>query len=252
MITKKYQLHNYQGFTIVELMIALSILSSILIMATVVMINIGALYTKGVNAANLQNTARDITADVSAELQFSGNSPFNCLFNNPSSLPEPTYALSTTCSANSVPSGTGIASSGPFAFCIGTTRYTYMLNREEGTNPTAPAGETSTPHVLWRDTMNNTSSCDPLPITNPDGSVVGSSSDGYEMVPDHMRLTRFEIFQQSPDIYTINVWMAYGDNDLVVTAPNGSATCNSSSGGIDDTQFCAESQITTAVTGRVY
>ncbi len=41
-------LKSTRGFTIVELMIALTVLSTILVMATVIMINIGVLYSKGV------------------------------------------------------------------------------------------------------------------------------------------------------------------------------------------------------------
>ncbi|HSX37132.1 MAG TPA: type II secretion system protein, partial [Patescibacteria group bacterium] len=63
------------GFTIVELMVALSVLSILLVMSTVILIQIGKLYTKGVNQAATQNAARDIINDLSSQLQVSGNAP---------------------------------------------------------------------------------------------------------------------------------------------------------------------------------
>lgn len=234
------------GFTIVELMIALSVLSTILVISTVILIQIGALYSKGVNAANLQNTTRSIMSDVTAALQFSGNTPSSCT---------PT---ATTCAA---------ATSGSInAFCIGTTRYSYVLDAEMGTdtaaNPiTHAAAGASTPHVLWRDSIQQNAPCVPLNIAAPTVAADASSSDsvggnsgGYDMVPDHMRLTRFKITPPATagDTYVIDIWAAYGDSDLVVTSTSGpfigQSTCNSGAG----TQFCSVSQLSSAVMGRIY
>lgn len=262
---------NSEGFTIVELMIALAILSVILVVASVVLINIESLYSKGVNAANLQNAARNIVDDVSANLQFSGQAPINCNLNGQPVAGGPaTFADSTTC-------GVGVQTGddqdhGPFAYCVGDTRYTYVLGQELGTDPYYKDTSSSTPtqqttnHVLWRDTINSSSSCVPLNISmqtvkadsNSADATASGLSGGYEMMPEHTRLTRFEIDKNpnDPSIYDIDVWMAYGDGDLVniedLTGSNSSnpgyITCNGGQG----TQFCAVSEISTTVTGRVY
>ena len=52
------------GFTIVELMIATAILSTILLLVTTMMINIGNLYYKGVNQARVQDGVRTLADDV--------------------------------------------------------------------------------------------------------------------------------------------------------------------------------------------
>ena len=235
-----------RGFTIVELMIALSVLSVILVMATVILINIGALYSKGVNGANLQNAARNIVADVSANLQFSGTQPAACTLN----------LNATTCSDKLIPPTPLLLSTGVpvpiYTYCIGTTRYTYILNQELGTDQSTSPPVTIY-HVLWRDTIGNGASCAaiiglPSSFSTSAQAPTPVTNDGYVMVPAHMRLTRFKITQTTPGVYTVDVWMAYGDSDLVNTAADGSNTCKGSTG----TQFCATSQITTAIMGRIY
>lgn len=256
-----------KGFTIVELMIALTVLSTILTMSTVILIQIGAIYSKGVNQANLQNSTRTVVSDLSSDLQFSGNVPQPCIPPPPAAPTVPIPTGSITCYAPSVlvplglPTdprtvGSGSGQFQAYAFCIGTTRYSYALNRELGTdNGVSPA--VTTTHVLWRDTLTNPNDpCLPLELstaTPADGnSVLGS---GYEMLGNHMLLTRFKVYETSAtsDIYNIDVWTAYGDSDLMKiqdsTGTNpGQANCL----GGTDTQFCATSQISTTLIGRIY
>jgi prepilin-type N-terminal cleavage/methylation domain-containing protein len=256
---------NGRGFTIVELMIALSILSVILVISTTVFIQIGRLYTKGVNAANLQNTNRTIMGDVSSAIQFSGAAPSAC---TPFPAPPPPTAVPITCYATAPgPSdfATGPVTVRAYAFCIGNVRYSYVLNRELGTDsaPNAIAGTPAnapTPHILWRDTINQSAACQPLdlsrsPVTWDPSSVGWDStrpsdpSNGYEMAGNRMRLTRFNV--PPPDsrgVYTIDVWMALGDSDLVQTATDGHNTCRGGAG----TQFCSASDITTSVARRTH
>lgn len=240
-----------QGFTIVELMIALSVLATILLVATVVLVQIGALYAKGINSANLQNAGRNVVTDVSSALQFSGNTPSPCTDHT------------VACDANTITksfSGTNLTIG---AFCIGSIRYSYVMNSEQGTdsikNPITnlPAG-INVPHALWRDTIKQSAACQPLDLSGNNVLADGSSADtlggglsgGYDMLSNRMRLTRFKIEPTAAngDIYSIDVWTAYGDSDLVQTQRSGSSTCSSGAG----TQFCAISQISSTVAGRIY
>jgi prepilin-type N-terminal cleavage/methylation domain-containing protein len=225
--------HNADGFTIVELMIALSILSVILVTATLVLISVGRLYSKGVNSANIQNTSRNVTSDLSSALQFGGEAPVPCTLS----------ADTRTCYASSHVYA-GMASP-VYSFCIGTARYNYVLDQELGV---------STAHILWRDTLPSTSApCVTLDLSQ--STPTGSSSDGYELAGNKMRITRLKVLQTSPgsDLYDVDVWMAYGDDDLVNTAGVGSpspghSTCNGGRG----TEYCAVSEVSTTVSGRVY
>jgi prepilin-type N-terminal cleavage/methylation domain-containing protein len=224
---------NNYGFTIIELMIALSVLATILVMATVILIQIGALYSKGVNAADLQNAARNIQDDVASAIRFGGYAP-----------------------------ASGSATEGSlqiYAVCIGNTRYSFIkgaeLGYDSGTSPPA-----TTDHVIWRDTMNQSTSC--IPIGGQSGLGSGSfiqpsapvdsfdpSGNGYEMAPLHTRLTQFSVTEENPigsGIYNIVVWMEYGDSDLLNLAAS-PPTCKGSTG----QQFCAVSTLSTTAARRL-
>lgn len=241
------QVNNSKGFTIIELMIALTIMSSILVLSSMVLIQIGSIYSKGVNIASLQNSNRNIVSDIAQAIQFGNSAPNSCAPVDPVTDPL------TICQSGSLP--------GPiYAFCIDTTRYSFVMNREllrdEGL-----ATPLDTPHVLWRDTMRSANAtCNPLPILtatdaglNGDASTVAGS--GYEMASSHTRLTRFYVHPSpTSGVYDIAIWMALGDSDLVNSHYNehlGAATpalptCN---GGVGS-QYCAVSNIETQVTRR--
>ncbi len=230
-IMKITRLKSHNGFTIIELMIALTVLSIILVIASVLMIQIGSLYSKGVNAATLQNATRNITDDISSGIQFSGGTP-----GYGSSIPGPPQVN---------------------VFCINRTRYTYVLQRELG-NDSSYNPVQYTEHVMWRDTMDIDTCLNTLDLSQPDPtsgrpqsitrSVPGS---GYEMIPEHVSITRFKIVETPPlgsGVWAIDISTAYGDYDLVVTSdPTGKATCNGGAG----TQFCSTANISLTVKRRV-
>lgn len=246
-----------------ELMIALSVLSTILVLATTIMIRVNALYTKGVNAANLQNVTRNTAEDLASHIQFSGETPFPC---DLTTVPATCYSTVTPISGHSNPQDFGGIR--VYSYCVGTTRYSYVLNRKLGVD----AGVTPnvvTKHVLWKDTMKNTANCYPLDLSvdtvkadcssrtapSPCTSSYNADSDGYEVAPRSVRLTRFKAYENPANsgIYTVQVWMAYGDSDLVVTDTSLSQTDsgrNSCQGG-SGTQFCAISTISTSVVRRL-
>lgn len=226
-----------KGFTIVELMIALSILSALLLLATLVMAQIGRLYTKGVNQASLQNTTRNISDDISSAIEFSGFAPTTGSFNGYRSI------------------------------CIGNVRYSYQLNRKLGTdNSVTPA--VLTRHVLWRDVMSSsTGNCVPLNLgaVTPgvmagSGALSSVSGSGYEMMPENTRLVTMGYEQPvCGGVYKIRVYSAYGDSDLVGTKSVADKDCNGQSITVNEpfcqtiagSQFCAISVLTTSVSRRL-
>ena len=116
------------------------------------------------------------------------------------------------------------------------------------------------PHVLWRDTMKNPNNCPPLDIgVSPvvaDSNTVegtaspGSASQGYEMVPNHVRLTRFKVKETSSGsgVFDVYTYLSYGDSDLL-NAPdaNGVANCIGGTGN----QCCGSSSLQTTVKRRL-
>lgn len=209
-----------------ELMIALSILSTILIMSTVILMQIGKWYSKGVNAANLQNTSRNLSGDVSAALQFGSGAPRS---GGPINIGGETI----------------------LARCISNVRYTYVLNRALGDDQGV-----LTKHVLWRDTLQNSTGCTPLNITGD--TVVASSAldtsdpdpmaNGFEMASKHMRLISFDIAGSAAgdDTYIITTRMGFGDSDVF----NDPANPTSCLGG-PSSPYCSLSSFSTTVKRRI-
>ena len=235
------KLKSNEGFTIVELLIALSVLSTILLMSSAIMIQISNIYSKGVNSANLQNTTRNINSDLGSSIQFSPSAPSPCT------------VTPVTCYGGTAPYA-GTPGKLTYAFCINKTRYSYVLNREMG-DDSAKTSDKHTEHVLWRDTMTTTANCKPLDLrkSNPsDSDVTSVQGSGYEMMPIHMRLTKFRVMEKSPDsgVYDVSVWLAYGDSDLMTSTTIDSTGHTNCLGDIGSA-FCATSLIDSTVTRRL-
>jgi len=210
-----------KGFTIVELMIATAVLSTILVMVSIIMISIGTLYYKGVNQSQVQDNVRSISDEIAQQLEL--NDQFK--------------TGSLTVGSTTVES-----------YCMGATRYSYVIGVQLGTIP----------DVLWRD-IDTAGNCQPQNVT------VTGLSGGTELIAPHSRLTNLTISQPNPsDPYSVTVGVAYGDDDLLcspslagscnspVTMPiadfqNGDLLCK----GLPGQQFCGTSILTTTVVQRI-
>lgn len=187
------------GFTIIELMIATAILSTILLLATVMMINIGSLYYKGVNQSRTQDDARSITDQVSQDLKY------NALLDNV----VPTNQGGSTLGGNPVTI---------YAYCIGNVRYSYILGHKLGAGSDI-TGNPNAQHVLWRDNNSDiaddvsstTGNCRPIDIAK---LPAGNDQTGIELMAPNSRLTDFTI-ASSTSSYDISLGLAYGDGDLL-------------------------------------
>ncbi len=89
-----------RGFTIIELLVSTVVFSIVLLTVTLGIIQISRVYYKGINEADVQNTARSIMDTVTQGIQFSGS----------------------TVTVTSPPSIGNLQ-----AFCIGNTQYSYKL-----------------------------------------------------------------------------------------------------------------------------
>jgi prepilin-type N-terminal cleavage/methylation domain-containing protein len=94
------------GFTVVELLIATAVFSTILLLSTFGIMQVGRTYYKGVTIIRTQNVARNVMDTISQDIQFSGSKPVGTL-----------------------PAGIG---SGSGRFCIGNTRYQYRIGQNVG------------------------------------------------------------------------------------------------------------------------
>lgn len=204
---------NQQGFTIVELMIATTILSVILVMVSVVMIGIGSLYIKGINQSKVQGSVRSIIDEVSQQLETSKHGPLTG--------PDTSY--------------------GPVVvktYCVGITRYSYVIGHQIGDGVR---------HVLWRDRV-DPATCPPGP--NLVTSTIPSPG-GIELIAPGSRLTAFPNDPSTPlDVtspYEIVVGVAYGETDLLTATSGLDVRCNNT----NSRQFCAAAHLETTVLQRL-
>lgn len=205
---------DQKGFTIIELLIATSILTVILLLVTVMISNIGSLYYKAIALSQTQGSTREITASVAQDVKLSDNAVAS----------ESITRVGVTVNS----------------FCVGTIRYSYILGRQIGSDDSAPANQL--PHILWRDARVG-SDCTPVDIT----ADIPASADGIELMSPRTRLTEFLIAAPTnPALITIKVGVAYGGEDLLSTTGPG-AQCL---GGKGD-QYCATDTLTTTAVQRI-
>lgn len=234
MIRKSKIAPNQKAFTIVELMIATSILSVILVLVTAMMISIGNLYYKGTTQTNLQDNIRNVVDELSQDLQLNGSALITSI-NTHTALPR--------------------------SYCIGTSRYTYILGRQLSSSP----GSGQSYHVLWRDTV-PAGTCPDITGVLFDSTALSSADPGTELVSPNSMLTSFSITTGSSP-FTIVINEAYASSDLLcdtgtagdcssiststtVWDPNpplGQIICK----GLAGTQFCATATLTATVSERL-
>ncbi len=233
------------GFTIVELMIAISVLAVILLVVTLGIIQISKTYYKGIIQSTTQQTARTILDDVTQSIQYDsvrnltepGIAPIGILLSDGSSYK-------------------------PQSYCIGqTTRYSYVLGYQlSATKDAATTGDLNySRHALWKDGYS--SGCAPVNLSTavpPSGAPFGNNGGGHELLGQNMRLTRFTIKpvsvngKDSDTLYKVSITVMYGDDDLFDKS-SGSMEgwkCTSSAG-VFATAFCAKSELTTVVGKRL-
>ena len=234
----KHKKYHQSGFTIVEVLIATLVFSLILIGAMAALIQMGRLYQKGVVAAKTQEANRNLIAEISQSVQFS--------------------------KLDIVPPGPSMPISAPLAhdvpdtgfFCIGPRRYTYAIDRQyvpgsaNTSSITNPSNRNykNKKHSLWVDLppggCNATVSL-AAPIPNLDNDA--PSSNGRDLLPENMRISKLNIVGASAGVWTIEVSLVYGDSDLL-RYDGGKYECT---GSLVGREYCALSELSTVVQRRL-
>lgn len=222
----------HYGFTIIELLIATTVFSVILMSATAALIQLGRMYYKGVITSKTQGVARTVMDDVSRTIQFSSGNIIEI--------------VETTPSPTSVPINVR---------CVGTTRYTYVLGTQvnntlsDGTYIASPSRQIL--HALWQDKV-GAEGCNAnipdLTRVNPYSATSVSNKKGRELLENNMRLQEFNVVAQdaSADSFSVSVKVIYGDDDLLDNVAEQTACKGSVVGG----QWCAISELSSVVYSR--
>jgi prepilin-type N-terminal cleavage/methylation domain-containing protein len=213
---KTMQFHKIKtkGFTVVELMIATTVFSLILLICTTAIIQIGRVYYKGVTSAHTQEVARTIMDEISRSLQFTDGGI----------TPTPAPAPGTT-----------------QVFCAGNKQYSYILGNQLTDVIPPPAGKAKNALV----SEDITGACGSVPRDLINGVTGGVNL--REHLDLNMRLAVLEVRELTPgsNLWAVHVQVVTGDDDVLNPAKDGCA--NAQAG----TQFCATSELKTVIKKRI-
>lgn len=208
------------GFTIIELLIATTVFSFILLLCTMGLILVGRMYQKGVIRSQTQEVARSIVVKLAESIQFSGGDVSGVA----------THGSDTTSKG----------------FCVDNKRFSYRQDFKLVEGATGPQ---ETNHALVADTIN---ACAANSVQN----LSSGSVSGDELLSPNMRVVEISVCRPvSPaecsdpppfgsDLYKVTVKIAYGDSDLFDVS--GNCIANRLGG-----SFCATSNLSTIVQKRI-
>jgi prepilin-type N-terminal cleavage/methylation domain-containing protein len=206
--------HQQRGFTIIELMIATSLFTLIILLVAITTIGIGRLYQKGINQTLIQDNTQTIASELTQHIQLGDN--FRSTTGNPG------------------------------AYCFGTTKYSYVLDKKLGIDISNP-DDPESPYVLWRESIKSTDPCTPIPINELAASKSSPTRNGTELISTNSRLTSLDIPSNPvPPPFYIILSEAYGGIDLL-SGKGYKTHCKGDKG----QEFCGTSSLTTAITQRL-
>ncbi len=213
--------NSKSGFTIIELLIASLVFSTILLVVTYSLLQIGRIYYKGITGSKTQQVARNIMDDISHTIQFSSATP-----SSPDITNLPTVAGATG------------------RFCVGDIRYTFILDRQ--LVDSSPNTDQSV-HVLVRD---NSPGC--TANRNLGNAVTGSDQ---ELMDTRMRVSKLTIqsVNANTHLWRITLTVISGDGGAtgVLRDSNSDGLYDSCQNVNAGSQFCAVSTLSTVVQQRL-
>jgi Tfp pilus assembly major pilin PilA len=205
---------NEEGFTILELLIATAVFSSILLLCAIAIVQVGRTFYKGATVNKVQDTTRLVTEDIVQAIQFG-----------------------TTGSGFRRTAG---VVGGVQSLCLGEIRYTYIT--------TSALGVGGYQHILWKDRVASNDLCNGVfpAAATPNLTAAVPSASGKELLGDTMRIPVLNVPAPIGEIWTVTVTAAYGQDN--VFTDNSFTKCIADRlGG----QFCAVSSINTNVAKRL-
>lgn len=172
---------NHLGFTIIELMIATSVFSVILVLTMAALLQIGRNYYQGVIKAQTQEVARSVGQNISESIQFSGG------------------PIIVPITPNSATQG----------FCIDNKRFSYIPNKKLVDNSPLP---NETLHALVVDSVSGCSTA-----TQAQDLTTNTNLQGKELISPNMRvlISPPTLISGSTNLWQLGVTVIYGDDDLL-------------------------------------
>ena len=210
-------LGDNSGVTIIELLVAMTAFSVMILIIGLATMQLGKMYYKGISSTKTQEVSRDAMASIFEQAAFT------------------TGNIDPATPKDYGPGGDRVSVN---ATCIGNTRYSYVIDRKQ--NPSLSTGHDRTnkeiKHVLWQDTSDG--NCTPVDLT-----LDVPTAEGKELLGDNMRLSELRIeAPTSPDIVEIDIGVFYGESELIDYSGSTPKSCKSSD---VSSQWCAFSKLST-------
>jgi prepilin-type N-terminal cleavage/methylation domain-containing protein len=243
-----------QGFTIVELMIALAVFSIILVIVLAAVMQISRMFYKGVTTSQTQSTTRTLIDILASSVQTSVEEPLLYQKDNPQTVIND--SLSSTLSLTGAPQ----------LFCIGNNRYLVQLNKQVSTR----GGINQQKSAFLTDRVSSPISdeCSPskYSVAQLEDRLKGDStvlmSDAKDLLGQNMRIVELSVSKvplggTASSIWSIGAKIVYGDQDLLglfdgstldPAVVNSQIVCKGSEVGAE---FCSVSKLETTVERRV-
>ena len=216
-----------KGFTIIELMIATTVFSLVLMVCLAGILRITKMYYRSVTQNKTREVARSVVDEIGEAIRFT-NQPIQ---------------IGTTIIGPQINDTSKDADDTGY-FCVGKKRYTYALDRQVKTSPKDNTKQKR--HALWLDK--------PLSCNGP-ASLADDipTADGKDLLPENMRLYNLSVASadSSNDTYKISVGVAYGDDDLLSPRPDDKPTELSCEGAFVGVEFCATTNLSVTVQKRL-
>lgn len=249
---KKNNIKYLGGFTIVELLIASAVFSTVLLVALTGFLQIGRIFYKGVSSTQTQDVTRQVVNDISSNIKIaSSTGAVNTLNLNP---------------------GTG----GYGWICVGTYRYTYgFYKNSSAAAPNQPIfynagaatqdydpGSATASFGLLKDKMPGEGVCPAPCVANgtptsfgkcpapPASSLPLDTNNPTEMLANGMRIGNISLSipnpVSAPDLYNLSVVIAYGEDSVLGYTTTG-VPVPFCTGNSQSQKFCAVDQLSTTV-----
>ncbi len=211
------------GFTIIELMIATTVFSLVLMVCLGGIMQITKMYYRAVTQTKTREATRSVVDEIAEAIRFSNQDIILA-----PGVAGPQIAVGNTTTSY---------------ICIGQRRYTYAIDRQVKSSPQANTKQQR--HALWLDQPTTCNGASDLTQVSP-------SADGKSLLGENMRLYEFSVKLVDPveRIYEIRVGVAYGDEDLlrVKTTDARQLTCEGAFVGVE---FCATTNFLVTVQKRL-
>lgn len=208
-----------KGFTIVELLISTSVFSVVILVVTFGVIKIGNIYYKNITSSRTQSVTRSINSDIVTALQFT---------------------------TDDVNPGGNIG--GMQYFCIKDMRYRYRIGKQYVKGLEFSSG-------IFTEKLSGLGCDDPTTTQCANSASTGCVTPQRQLLGNKMRLLTLDIttLGNASNVYTVNVRVAYGDDDLLdgvdgVANPDNIVWANvRCKSGVSGSSYCAVAGLETTV-----